>query len=297
MIAQPIKRGAQRWFVAALLAPALVLVGIFVIGPIFISVILSVTNEALTGPAAKSSHFVGLDNYARLLSDGAFIASMGRSLVFVLFSAIIGQFLLGLAAALALARKGLVGKGLFGAAILLPLVVPETVAALAWASMLAPGTLGTLNRLVGVVGMSPIAWLTANPMLSIVIINIWRGVAFAMILFAAAIEGISREVTEAAMVDGASPRQQVTLVTLPLIKHAVLLYILLTTIDTFGVFGLIYFLTRGGPGGETTVASIYIYQQAFKNFEVGLGSAASVILLAVVLAFGLVYVRSLRAQI
>lgn len=297
MIAQPIKRGSQRLFVAALLAPALVLAGVFVIGPIFISILLSVTNEALTGPAAKSSHFVGLDNYARLLSDDAFIASMGRSLVFVFFSAIVGQFLLGLAAALVLARRGLIGKGLFGAAILLPLVVPETVAALAWASMLAPGDVGTLNRLAGVVGMSPIAWLIANPMLSIIIVNIWRGVAFAMILFAAAIEGISREVTEAAMVDGATPRQQVTLITLPLIKHAVLLYMLITTIDTAGVFGLIYFLTRGGPGGDTTVASIYIYQQAFKYFEVGLGSAASVILLAVVLAFGLVYVRSLRAQI
>jgi multiple sugar transport system permease protein len=297
MIAQPIRRRSQRLFVAALLAPALLLVGIFVIGPIFVAVLLSVTNEALTGPAAKGSHFVGLDNYANLLSDDDFIASMGRSLIFVFFSAIVGQFLLGLAAALVLARKGLLGKGLFGAAILLPLVIPETVAALAWASMLAPGNLGTLNRLTGLVGMGPIAWLIENPMVAIIIVNIWRGVAFAMILFSAAIEGIPREVTEAAMVDGASPRQQVTLITLPLIKHAVLLYMLLTTIDTFGVFGLIYFLTRGGPGGETTVTSIYIYQQAFKYFEVGLGSAASVILLAVVLTFGLVYVRSLRAQI
>jgi multiple sugar transport system permease protein len=297
MSAQPITRRSQRLFVAALLTPALALVGLFVIGPIFVAVFLSVTNEALTGPAAKSSQFVGLENYANLLADDAFIASMGRSVIFVFFSAIVGQFLLGLAAALVLARKGLVGKGLFGAAILLPLVIPETVAALAWASMLAPGNLGTLNRLGAIVGMNPIAWLIENPMLSIIIVNIWRGVAFAMILFSAAIEGIPHEVTEAAMVDGASPRQQVTQITLPLIKPAVLLYMLLTTIDTFGVFGLIYFLTRGGPGGETTVASIYIYQQAFKYFEVGLGSAASVILLAVVLSLGLVYVRLLRAQV
>jgi multiple sugar transport system permease protein len=154
-----------------------------------------------------------------------------------------------------------------------------------------------VNRVVGVAGISPIAWLQDNAMLSIIIVNIWRGIAFAMILFAAALEGVPAEVTEAAVVDGANPWQLLRRITLPLIRHAIVLYMLLTTIGTVTVFGLIYFLTRGGPGGDTTTLSIFIYERAFRFFEIGLGSAASVIMLGFVLAIGLIYVRLLRAQI
>jgi ABC-type sugar transport systems, permease components len=179
----------------------------------------------------------------------------------------------------------------------LPLVVPESVAALAWASMLAPGDLGTINRLVELGGFAPIGWLQANPMLSIIIVNTWRGIAFAMILFTAALTAIPGDIYEAAHVDGANAWQLLTRITLPLMKHAIVLYMLLTTISTFAVFGLVYFLTRGGPGGQTTVMSVFIYEQAFRFFTIGLGSAASVIMLGVVLAIGLIYVRLLRAQI
>ena len=134
-------------------------------------------------------------------------------------------------------------------------------------------------------------------MLAIIVVNIWRGIAFAMILFAAALEGVPQEVNEAATVDGASPRQLLTKITLPLIKPAIVLYMLLTTIGTVTVFGLIYFLTRGGPGGDTTTLAIFVYERAFKFFEIGLGSAASVIMLGVVLGVGLIYVRLLRAQV
>jgi multiple sugar transport system permease protein len=215
----------------------------------------------------------------------------------VFFSAIIGQFLLGLTSALLLHRRDVRLKSLWSGAILLPLVVPETVAAFAWASMLESSSEGTLNRVVGLAGVEPIAWLQDNAMLAIIVVNIWRGIAFAMILFAAALEGVPQEVTEAAVVDGASAGQLLSRITLPLIKHAIVLYMLLTTIGTVTVFGLIYFLTRGGPGGDTTVLSIFIYERAFKFFELGLGSAASVIMLGVVLGVGLIYVRLLRAQI
>ena len=95
-------------------------------------------------------------------------------------------------------------------------------------------------------------------------------------LFAAALKA-RQEVNEAAAVDGASPWQMVQRMTLPLIKHAIKLYMLLTTIGTVTVFGLIYFLTRGGPGGQTTTLAIFIYERAFQFFEIGLGSAASVL--------------------
>lgn len=287
----------HRLLIAGFLAPSLLLFAIFVVAPVFWAIELSLTNQTLIGPEALAPRFIGLANYGRLLADDDFYVSFLRSGAFVFFSAIVGQFVLGLLAALLLARPLLRGKGLFGAATLLPLVVPETVASLAWASVLAPAEFGTLNRMIGWAGFAPIGWLQAYPMQSIIAINIWRGIAFAMILFQAALEGIPREVTEAARVDGASAWQELRLITLPLIRGAIVLYMLLTTITTFGVFGLIYFLTRGGPGGATTVTSIYIYQRAFNFFEIGLGSAASVVMLAVVLVIGLVYVRLLRAEI
>ena len=184
----------NRLLAVGFLAPGLILLAIFVVAPVIWAVGLSVTNVALAGPNAADPKFVGLANFQRLLADRDFAAAFGRSIVFVFFSAIVGQFVLGLFSALVLARPGLRGKGVLGAAILLPLVVPETVAALAWASMLESGDLGTLNRIVGIAGVEPLSWLQQFPMQSIIVINIWRGIAFAMVLFAAAIEGIPREV-------------------------------------------------------------------------------------------------------
>jgi len=297
MIARPARLARDRLVVIGFLAPSLVLLALFVVGPVIWAVFVSFTNQRLTGIEAVAPRFVGVGNYTRLLADDDFWQALGRSVVFVVASGLVGQFVLGLVAALGLARSDVRGKGMFSALILLPLVVPESVAALAWASMLAPGEFGTLNRLLQVGGFEPIGWLQAHPLLSIVVVNTWRGIAFAMILFTAALEGIPREVVEAARVDGASSRQMLTRITLPLMKHAIVLYMLLTTITTFAVFGLFYFLTRGGPGDATTLMSVFIYDTAFRFFEIGLGSAASVIMLGVVLAIGLVYVRLLRAQI
>ncbi|HVL53362.1 MAG TPA: sugar ABC transporter permease [Vitreimonas sp.] len=297
MIARPIRRPRERLLVAGLLAPALLLLFVFVLLPALWAVAISLTNQALTGVDARSPRFIGLDNYERLLADRTFFASLARSGTFVFASAIVGQSLLGFVAAFLLAGKHIRGRGVFSAAILLPLVVPETVAALAWASMTAPSELGTLNRIVGVAGVGPVRWLQEYPMASIIVINTWRGIAFAMVLFAAALESVPRELLEAAEVDGASGRQQLRYVTLPLIKYAVLLFLLLTTITTFGVFGLVYFLTRGGPGGETTLLTVYIYEHSFRFFELGFGSAAAVVMLAIVLALGLFYVRLLKARI
>ena len=297
MIARRPRTRGQALLVAGFLAPSLALIVVFVVAPVGWAIVLSFTNWKLTGPGAQHPELVGLANYGRLAASPTFRDSFLRTVVFVFFSAIVGQFLLGMAAALLLHRRDVRLKPIWGAAILLPLVVPETVAAFAWASMLESSSQGTLNRIVGLAGLPPTAWLQDNAMVAIIVVNIWRGIAFAMILFSAALQAVPQEVTEAAVVDGASARQLLTRITLPLIKHAIVLYMLLTTIGTVTVFGLIYFLTRGGPGGDTSVLSIFVYERAFRFFEIGLGSAASVILLGVVLGVGLIYVRLLRAQV
>jgi multiple sugar transport system permease protein len=163
--------------------------------------------------------------------------------------------------------------------------------------MLAPGPLGTVNRGLEVVGITPLAWLQEHPMASIVVVNTWRGIAFAMIMFQAAIEGVSDDLIEAARIDGAGAWKVFRFITLPLIRGPVFLFLLLTTITTASVFGLVYFLTRGGPGSETELTSVFIYKRSFAFFQLGLGSAASVIMLVVVLVLGVTYVRLAKVEV
>jgi multiple sugar transport system permease protein len=286
----------ERIFLLSFLLPALLLLVGFLLIPALWAVYLSFTDRALTGLQARHYDFIGFENYANLFQDSTFYQSLWLTLVFVFLSAIVGQFVLGLLTALILNRKGMRGDAFFSAAILLPLIVPETIAAYAWGSMLASGNYGVANKVIGLFGLAPVDWLQQQPMASIIVMNIWRGVAFAMIIFLAALQGIQPEVLEAAAIDGASSLGRLLHVTLPLLRYAILLYMLLTTISTFGIFGLVYVLTAGGPGTSTQILGIYIYQTSFRFFELGYGSAAAVVTLLVALALGLFYVRVLQAE-
>src|SRR5215213_4155004 len=183
---------------------------------------------------------------------------------------------------------------LFAAVFLLPLAVPEAVAALLWASTANGTQEGLLNRGLGLVGIGPVEWLQAHAFETVTVVNIWRGIPFAMVLFAAAIESIPRTTLEAGLIDGASAWQQFRRVVVPILRPQILTFLMLTTITTFGIFGLVFFLTRGGPGN---VIGIYIFQQAFQFFQIGLGSAAGVLLLVVLLVLGAYYVWLMREQV
>jgi multiple sugar transport system permease protein len=291
------RRPGNGPLIALLLGPAALLIALFIVLPAAYSIYLSFTNTQLTGFAARDPQFVGVDNFVYLLTNSDFLASLGQTGLFVLYSAIIGQTVLGMIAAILLSRPWLRGKGLFGAAVLMPMVVPEVVASLTWASVLSNNSSGTLNQLTGLFGAAPEDWLQVVPLASIIIINIWRGVAFAMIMFQAALEDVPAELIEAARMDGARALQVFRHVTLPLIRGPVFLYLLLTTISTVGVFGLVYFLTQGGPGGQTRLAAIYIYERALQFSQIGIGSAASIILLVIVLVLGVVYVRLAKVEV
>lgn len=279
----------------ALRLDATLLVG-FLLIPALWAVYLSFTDRALTGLQARHPDFIGLDNYTSLFQDPTFYQSLWLTLIFVFLSAIVGQFVLGLLAALLLNRKGLRGGAFFSTAILLPLIVPETIAAYAWGSMVTSGTYGVANKLIGLVGFAPVDWLQQQPMASIIVMNIWRGIAFAMIIFQAAPQGIQPEIFEAAAIDSTGTWGRLLHITLPLLRYAILLYMLLTTIFTFGIFGLVYILTAGGPGTATQILGIYIYQTSFRFFELGYGSAAAVVTLLVALALGSFYVRVLQPE-
>ncbi len=279
-----------------LLTPSAILLGALVIYPAFYSIYLSLTNEALSGPAALNPRFVGTRNYIRLFTDGDFWNSLVVTFWFVLGSAIIGQFVLGLVAAILLRRPFRL-RPVINAIILMPNAVPEVVAGFMWVSMLAGGEHATLNKIVAWFGIPPQNWLATFPLTMIIIVNTWRGIAFAMILLTAGISSISQELYEAARMDGATVRQIFLRITLPLLMPTIFLYMLVSTVTTISLFGLVYALTRGGPGGATEIIGIYIFNQSFTAFQLGFGSAVAVVMLAISLVIGIAYVRLLRVQV
>jgi multiple sugar transport system permease protein len=284
------------WQLRLILLPSVLLLFAFVIYPAIYSVYLSLTNEALTGAAALNPRFVGARNYIRLFNDAKFWNSLLVTLLFVIGSAVIGQFVLGLLSAILL-RRPLRMKPIFNSIILLPNAVPEVVAGFMWISMLAGGERATLSRIVAFFGLEPTDWLQTFPLTMIIIVNTWRGIATAMILLTAGLSAISEEVYEAARMDGATPRQMFTRITLPLIAPTILLYMLVSTVSTIAVFGFVYALTRGGPGGATELISIYIYNQSFTAFQLGYGSAVAVVTLTISLVIGVTYVRALKVEV
>jgi len=232
--------------------PALLLVLLFVFMPTLWAIVISFTNQSLIGPNARNFTFIGFDNYVRLFADPAFWNSLGLSFLFVFASAFLGQFVLGLLLAVSLRRAHISSKGVVGGAVLLAWVVPEIVAVYIWASVFNFQS-GTANQLLMAFGFERHRWLIDTPMLAIILVNVWRGTAFTMLLFSAALESIPDELFDAAAVDGASAWQKFRFITVPMLRYTILLDFILITMGTFSVFGLVFALTGGGPLGLSLI--------------------------------------------
>jgi multiple sugar transport system permease protein len=278
------------------LLPALLILVVFTLIPSLWAVYVSFTDLALAGPKALNYRFIGLRNYVELFSDRNFHNSLWLSIQYTVFTNI-GQFTLGLTAALILSRRKLRGQNFLLAVLVLPMVIPGITQALIWSSMFGAEEMGTLNRMVGIFGVDPVLWLRTAPMLSIVLVNFWNNIGFAMILFLAGLENIPNEVIESAKMDGANGWQMLVRIKLPLIRYVIMLWLLINTIGLLGMFDLVFGLTRGGPGNATELLGIYIYNQSFQFFELGYGSAAAMIMLLVSLFFAFVYLRLMRVDL
>lgn len=289
--------GRNRLYLAGL-SPAVFLLALFFVGPALWALVSSFTNRALVGIDAANPRFVGLDNYTRLLSDPEFGRVILNSVVFVIGSAIIGQFVLGLLLALLLdyaQRRGFVASGLVYGSALLAWVNPTIIAGFLWVAMFDFYN-GSLNTGLGLLGGQPVNWLGQGPMLAIIIANTWRGTAFTMLIFLGALRTIPSDIYEAARVDGAGPFRRFWDHTLPLLRPIASLTLLSVTIATFGTFILIQTLTNGGPALQTEVIALYAYHEAFQNHAVGYGSTIAVVMLTLNLAFAVVFLRWSRAR-
>jgi multiple sugar transport system permease protein len=284
----------RRQLIAGLvmLAPFAVLFGALLGWPIVWTFLLSLTNEQLTGPTALHHQYIGLANFHTLLADPTFLSSLLHSLEYLVGSAYIGQVVLGFALAFLLRSCSRRVQAIVGAIVIMSWIVPEVIAAFMWFALLGQG--GVLQEVLHAVGINYSTILVSHPVLSLNLANSWRGVAFSMMMFTAALAAVPKEIDEAAMIDGASVWRRVIRIFVPLIKGTLLVDIVLVTLLTLNDFTLIFTLTGGGPGTASQVLSTYMYQTGFVNYQIAYGTAVSVIMLLVGVILSIFYVRALR---
>lgn len=273
-------------------SPAIIMMGLFVLGPIIITVIFSFTNMALTGAAAQDVQFVGFDNFIKMFKDPSFKTSVINTIIFLIGSAIIGQQIVGFLVAYLMKGKARPFRSVIGLLVLAGWITPEIVVAFVWFAFLSDS--GTLNTIIGFVGFEPVAWLLKFPLVSVIFVNIWHGAAFCMLMYQAALDNIPDEVEEAAKIDGANGWQRLWKITIPMIKGAVVTNMVLVTLQTLGVFTLIFALTGGGPGEKSTTLPLFMYDEAFVNYQLGYGTAISLVLLLIGIVLSLIYIRFVK---
>lgn len=271
-----------------LLLPALILMLIFFVGPIILTVVYSFTNLTLTGGGATDTHFIGLKNYLMLTKDPVVLVAIRNTLVFLLGS-LVGQQFLGFTIAYCMKNKNKLFRSIVGPIVLALWVTPEVVGALCMYSFFYDS--GTVNQILGFINIAPISWLFDHAMLTVILANVFRGTAFSMMIFQAALDDVPDEIEEAAAIDGANKFHTLIRIILPCIKQTIATNTMLNTLQTLGVFGMIFMMTGGGPGTSTQTLPIFMYNQAFKSYQLAYGTAISMILLGLGVLLSIVYTR------
>lgn len=272
------------------LAPTMVLLMVLMIVPIVMVLGYSVLDNVILN---KSPEFVGVDNFVKILTDGAFYNAIGNTLIFTITS-VAAHLVLGLTFAMLLNSPLVdrVSRSIFRGLYILPWLFTAAVIAVLWRMLLAPN--GVINFLLN----TDIEWL-ASPQLalaSVTFINIWAGYPFFMVSLLAGLQGIPGELYEAATVDGANGRQRFFNVTLPQLKPIIVSLVLLDLIWTSQQFALIWMTTGGGPINVTEVLSTYTYKLAFSTYDFSLAATSAVLILLMSMVLAFFYVRHQRAR-
>jgi len=274
----------------AFIAPFYLLYVLFMIVPILAAVVLSTTQWAGLG----SPTFVGLRNYAGLLTDTSFWTAMGNSGIYVLVSVLV-VVPLSLLVAQALNAKGLRGRDLFRVTYFIPMVISPIVISLIF-SMMLDTEFGLVNTLLqSVLGFGGVDWL-GDPTwakVSLSFVMLWRWVGYLTIFFLAGLQAVPRELYEAAELDGAGTVRKFTTVTLPAIQPVTAFVVVTSFISAAQIFDEPYLLTRGGPGESTLSIAMFVFRAAFERQQFGYAAAAGIVLFVVVFAVSRLLNRAL----
>ncbi|MDX3524375.1 sugar ABC transporter permease [Streptomyces scabiei] len=294
----PAVEGAPRPALRALaralpLTPATVLLVLFLAGPVAYCAFIAFTDLQLTGQAEDS--FIGFENFRTAFGDEAFLNAVRLTLVFTVVSALLGQNTLGLALAALMRRASKPVRTLVGGIVVTAWVLPEVVAGFLLYAFFRRE--GTLNAVLDWLRLPTQNWLYTLPILAVSFANVWRGTAFSMLVYSAALNEIPKEITEAAEMDGAGGWRRMWHITLPMIRRSIGTNLMLITLQTLSVFGLIWVMTRGGPGGRSQTLPLFMYEEAFQKSMIGYGTAVALLLLVVGSLFSVIYLRLLRTEV
>lgn len=278
---------------AILLAPALLICAIFIFIPAAMTIIGSLYSFGLT---SESWEWVGIDNYLRATADPVFWTALRNNMIIVIGSVVL-QVGIGCVLAAILDRGIPRGVTFFRTMIFMPMVVSAVAVAMIWLIILDPN-IGILNALVKSLGLKPpqLGWL-GDPDISIwmvLIVAAWQYTGFMMVLIIAGLQGLPKELYEAAALDGARGLKAFWYITLPSIRNVLIVAVLITTIGGFKVFDLIFVLTKGGPANATQVLGTYIYLQAFTLTNMGYANAIAVVLLVIAVVLGWLQLKTSR---
>lgn len=253
----------------------LALVGLFglTLLPIVVSFFLSFTDwDALGAP-----NLVGLRNFVQLAHDPTFYRALWNTIYYTVVSVPLGM-LLSLALAMAL-NRAIPGVGFYRTLVLIPVISSTVATALLWGLMLDP-YIGLANHLLRLVGLPASGWLTDTKMAmpAIILMSVWKGLGYNMVLFLAGLQGIPPELREAARIDGAGRWKEFVNITLPMLSPTTFFVLVISVISSFQVFDQTWVLTKGGPQEATITLVYYVYQTGFQQLRMGYASAIAYVL-------------------
>ena len=276
------------WFVA----PALVLIVVFFLGPVIASIGLSFTDFDLYALADwHAARWIGLRNYARVLHEPLFWQALRNTLYFALVGGPL-TVAVSLGAALLVNARGVRWKGVARTVFFAPFVTTLVAVAIVWRYLYHP-RYGLLNWLLGHVGVHPIDWL-GDPhwaMPAIILLATWKNFGYNMLICIAGLQSVPRDLYEAAELDGAKAWQRFRHVTLPLLGPTLFFVSIVTMIGYLQLFSEPYVMTRGGPLRATTSLVLYMYEEGFRWWRLGNAAAIAFLLFILILIFGLVQRR------
>lgn len=259
--------------------PSIIGVCTFFLFPLLFSFGLAFTNW--TGPSGRGSKFIGLDNFQRLLSDKLFYEALNNNFLYLLHVPI--SILVGFIVAVLLNRS-IYLKNLLRAAFFIPYLISSIAIGFVWMLLFHPSQ-GPINMALMFLGVnSPPGWLSSmdSSMFAIIIISAWQIMGFNIIIFLAALQDVPRELIEAGRIDGAKNWQIVRSVVLPYVSPITFFLFIIGTVNAFKNFGLIQAVTGGGPANSTNILPLYVYQTAFRYYELGYASTIAITLFIVI---------------
>lgn len=271
------------------IVPALIIVALVMLYPLVYTLVMGFFKNTLF---MKAPEFSGFSQYTKLFGDEIFRKSIGNTLVWT-FGSVFFQFTLGFLMAMILHQDFVKGKTVLRILLMVPWVLPSIIGSAVWKWMYN-ADYGLINFVLKSLGLieENRTWLssTQTAMAAIVAVNVWKMFPYVMLMIEAALQGVSRDLKEAALIDGAGRLGIFRSVTWPAIAPQCYSVLLLMTVWTLNAFTFVYNLTEGGPAHSTEVMAMYIYKKAFTDYDFGIASAASTILFGMCMIISLVYI-------